>query len=359
MTTALIAQPIGRDAGELDAVTFDSRLPKSGDITVDFSSDGGDMVEGLSIYDRLRRHAGTVTTRCLGGAFSIASTAFMGGSVREMAENAMLMIHNGSAVLQGTASDLRKEATVLEKFNDRMVAIYANTTGLSTSRIKSMLDAETWLTAQEALELGFATKIIPSVSMAASLNPERFPSFRASQTRWSATSRHESAVLAEIKKGATRRKANQCVAAEHPQLREDMVAEENIRHRRRQADRERQGAPTKAARAWTKAIRSAKESGLSHRDAVRHVQERRPKLHRAFVAAANRTDGSPCSDQQGNPSGQRERSRRDENREPTQDSWIEAVSAAKESGLSHRDAVRHVQKNRPELHNAFVSASNG
>ena len=128
-------------------------------INVGINSYGGDISEGLAIYNALKRNSAKVTTRCDGFACSIASVIFMAGDERIMSDPSLLMIHNGWTVADGDAAALRKAADDIEKMTNASVSIYAAATGISEDDLRAMMDAETWLDPSEAVELGFATSV--------------------------------------------------------------------------------------------------------------------------------------------------------------------------------------------------------
>ena len=131
------------------------------EIRVHINSYGGEVAEGLAIYNTLVAHPAKVTTICEGFACSAASFIFMAGDERIMQDASMLMIHNAYMLAHGTAEQLRKEADDLEKINARTVEIYlAADLSVDEAELTAMLDAETWLTPTEALEIGFATSVI-------------------------------------------------------------------------------------------------------------------------------------------------------------------------------------------------------
>ena len=137
-------------------------------LIVAINSPGGDVFDGFAIYNALRRYAGRVTTRVDGVAASAASLVVMAGDTVVMPENAMLMIHNPWTVAIGTAADLRATADAMDKARDGILAAYRNKSGKSDAELTAMLDAETWLTAQEAHDAGFADEIEAPVKLAAS-----------------------------------------------------------------------------------------------------------------------------------------------------------------------------------------------
>ena len=132
-------------------------------INVFINSYGGEVAEGLAIYNQLRRHKAKVKTYCDGFACSIASVVFMAGDEREMSNASVLMIHNAWLLAVGNSKDLRKEADDLEVINQASVEAYKNHVNITEEKLKEMLDAETWISAADALEMGFATSVVNAV----------------------------------------------------------------------------------------------------------------------------------------------------------------------------------------------------
>lgn len=134
-------------------------------LTVRINSYGGEVAEGLAIYNLLKSYAGEVTTICDGFACSAASVVFMAGAKRIMPRSSLLMIHNAWTWASGDADDLRKAAEDLEKITQPSVEIYTSVSNLDADEIKAMMDAETWIDADEALDYGFATEISEEAAM--------------------------------------------------------------------------------------------------------------------------------------------------------------------------------------------------
>lgn len=150
------------DFGEMSATNLSKQLEEMGDvkqINVFINSYGGEVAEGLAIYNALKRHKAKVTTYCDGFACSIASVIFMSGDERVMNESSMLMIHNAWTYAAGNAEQLRKQADDLEKITQASVEAYKAHSSLSEEEIKALMDAETWILPEEAISFGFATKI--------------------------------------------------------------------------------------------------------------------------------------------------------------------------------------------------------
>ncbi len=140
------------------------------EITVYINSYGGEVAEGIAIYNALRRHKAKVRTICDGFACSIASVIFMAGDERVMNEASMLMIHNAWTWAEGNAAQLRKMADDMEKITQLSIEAYKAHSSLKEEEIKEMMDAETWILPNEAVEYGFATAIEKPEKTAASQN---------------------------------------------------------------------------------------------------------------------------------------------------------------------------------------------
>ncbi len=131
------------------------------------NSYGGEVAEGLAIYNALKRHKAKVKTYCDGFACSAASVVFMAGDERIMSASSMLMIHNAWMWAAGDANELRKQADDLEKINEASNNAYLEHINISKEQLQEMLDKETWLTAQEALDMGFCTTVVTDRKKAA------------------------------------------------------------------------------------------------------------------------------------------------------------------------------------------------
>ncbi|GHV50391.1 hypothetical protein FACS1894216_02510 [Synergistales bacterium] len=138
---------------------FHEELKALGDISrlhVRINSYGGHISAGMAIYSLLKQQTARVTVHIDGFALSAASVVAMAGDTVIMPGNAMMMIHNPWNITMGDSNVFRKEADVLDKMREAMIAAYTDKTGLGHDELVAMLDAETWLTAKEAVELGFA-----------------------------------------------------------------------------------------------------------------------------------------------------------------------------------------------------------
>ena len=141
------------------AVDFVAQLAAiDGDLEVHINSPGGDVFEGLAIYNSLAQRAGNVTTVIDGLAASAASFIAQAGKTRIIAPGAMMMIHDASGLCIGNASDMRELADLLEKVSDNIAAIYADAAANGTDW-RAAMQKETWYTADEAVAAGLAHSI--------------------------------------------------------------------------------------------------------------------------------------------------------------------------------------------------------
>jgi ATP-dependent Clp protease protease subunit len=132
------------------------------DVSVYINSPGGDMFEGLAIYNLLRDYAGEVTVKIIGMAASAASVIAMAGDQRQIGSSAFYMIHNAWTLAAGNRHEFRAMADYLEPFDAAMAEIYAAGTDIAVADIVKMLDAETWINGKDAVELGFADELLAS-----------------------------------------------------------------------------------------------------------------------------------------------------------------------------------------------------
>lgn len=135
------------------------RLGDVSQINVYINSYGGEVMEGLAIYNALKRQKAHVTTYCDGSACSIASVIFMAGDERIMCKPSFLMIHDAWSTSVGNADELRKQADDLDVITSASVCAYLEHVNISEEKLRKLMKAESWLTHYDALEMGFATGI--------------------------------------------------------------------------------------------------------------------------------------------------------------------------------------------------------
>ena len=138
----------------------DELLSGSGDITVWINSPGGDCVAAAQIYNMLMDYKGNVTVKIDGIAASAASVIAMAGTKVLVSPVSMMMIHNPMTVAFGNTGEMEKAIAMLDEVKESIINAYVVKTGLSRAKLSHLMDAETWMDATKAVELGFADDII-------------------------------------------------------------------------------------------------------------------------------------------------------------------------------------------------------
>ena len=143
----------------------------SGDITVWINSPGGDCVAAAQIYNMLSNYKGKVTVKIDGIAASAASVIAMAGDTVLVSPVSMLMIHNPATIAWGDHAEMQKAIDMLSEVKESIINAYVLKTGLSRPKLSHLMDAETWMDANKAVELGFADEIM----VRAKAEPEKEP----------------------------------------------------------------------------------------------------------------------------------------------------------------------------------------
>ena len=146
-------------------------------INLHIHSPGGDVFDGIAIYNLLKNHPANVTVYIDGLAASMASVIAMAGNEVIMPENAMMMIHKPWGIQGGDAEDMRKYADLLDKVENTLIPAYANKTGKTPEELAEMLSAETWLNGKECVEQGFADKLAEPLVAMASIKSRKLEDF--------------------------------------------------------------------------------------------------------------------------------------------------------------------------------------
>ncbi|MHA6526607.1 head maturation protease, ClpP-related [Corynebacterium pyruviciproducens] len=146
---------------DVTPAVFESELNAgSGPVTVWLNSPGGDVVAAARIYNMLLDYPGTVTVNIDGIAASAASVIAMAASHVAMSPVSMLMIHNPATLAMGDKTELSRALDMLESVKDSIINAYQLKTGLSRAKLSKLMDAETWMDATAAIELGFADELL-------------------------------------------------------------------------------------------------------------------------------------------------------------------------------------------------------
>jgi ATP-dependent Clp endopeptidase proteolytic subunit ClpP len=167
-----IYEQIGEDfwsGGGITAKSFQKELAaiKSPQIDLHINSPGGEVFSGITIYNLLKQHPANVTTYIDGLAASIASVIAMAGDEIYMAENALMMIHNPWGFAMGDSEEMRKTADLLDKIKGSLILSYNSKSGMKDDEILSLMNEETWMSAQEAMDFGFIDDVTESMDLAA------------------------------------------------------------------------------------------------------------------------------------------------------------------------------------------------
>lgn len=146
-------------------------------LDVEINSPGGDVFAGLAMYNMLRTWAAqegrAVTTRVTGVAASIASVIALAGDRREMPKNAFAMVHSVSSFAWGTADELREAAETTDKIQASLRNIYQDRMGIDEAKATEIMAKDTWLTAEECKDMGFATHLTDAVTATAKFDLAR------------------------------------------------------------------------------------------------------------------------------------------------------------------------------------------
>lgn len=191
--------------GFTDDLVADLLAATSGPLTIRVNSPGGLVYQGVAIATHVAQRDCTVIVDGL--AASIASVIACAGKRVEIAVGAMMMVHNPWNIAMGDSQELRSTADVLDKIKQSIIDVYERRTGLSRSRLAKMMDDETWLSADEAVELGFADKLIDTPVNISGLNmgilPNVPPKLRGKKMETNTPSRREKAAAKAAAVNAT------------------------------------------------------------------------------------------------------------------------------------------------------------
>lgn len=156
----------------VSAADFIADLRTHSDVSVinlSVHSPGGNVLDGLAMYNALSQHPAKVYGQVEGIAASAASFVLMAADTISMPEDAFIMIHNAHGGVMGDADDMREMADVVEKLQNSIINIYHKRTGADVGVLAEMMKAETWMNAADALEIGFIDTISESIDVAAKI----------------------------------------------------------------------------------------------------------------------------------------------------------------------------------------------
>jgi ATP-dependent Clp endopeptidase proteolytic subunit ClpP len=341
----LVYDQIGANSwtGEgLTAKAFAEKLSSMGklkNINVRINSPGGSVFDGTAIYNTLKNNPAKVTTIIDGAALSVASIIAMAGDEIRMAKNGYLMIHDPSGVARGGANDMRKMAEMLDTVKASLVTTYAERSKQSPEKIAEMMTAETWMTANEAKDLGFVDSVTESLAVAASFDatnfanaPEGFMSLVNSkpipkqETKKMENEKPQAATIAEIKAACEGATSEFIIAQIEAQA---TLAQAITAHAKALA------AKLKAeTEAHAKQIENAK---IAHNQEIEALKAAQAKPGVKPVASGEKIEG--------------------EDSDPIA-AYEGKLVEAKKSGLPADKAAAKVAKENPELRQAYIEAVN-
>ena len=149
--------------------------PKVEDIRLRINSPGGDVFDGVAIYNALKNHKAKITAHVDGIAASIASVIAMAADKIIMPSNAFMLVHNSQGFSMGTAEEMHALAADLERIDKSITATYSARTGTSAAKVRALMKEDRLMDAKEAKELGFADEVSSPVKMAARMNLRLLP----------------------------------------------------------------------------------------------------------------------------------------------------------------------------------------
>ncbi len=178
------------------------------DITLRINSPGGDMFEGIAIYNMLRKSKLKITTSIEGLAASAASIIALAGDVVTMSDSAFFMIHNSHTVAAGDTRSFKEVSDQLAEFDEQLARIYLNKIGGEVSVIKAAMDAETWYNATDAQAAGFIDQVNEALPVAAYCDKKKFKHAPAALTPIIRNDQERAKAIAKRAKAAILRLSN-------------------------------------------------------------------------------------------------------------------------------------------------------
>ena len=224
-----IYSDIGSQPGEFSPDMLRRELARAagGPVTVRLNSQGGNVVDGVAIYNLLRQHPGNVTCCVDGMALSIASVIAMAADELIVPENAWMMIHNPHNEVAGDGDDLRQMASLLDGMRDQLAGIYATRSRKPIGEVCRLMAAETWMTGRQAVEAGFADRTSAPLAVAASIDARRY---RNAPQPTAVPATFEAHVKFRMAQGMSKTAAVRAVVVAHPDLHRQYVEAHNRQH---------------------------------------------------------------------------------------------------------------------------------
>ncbi len=321
---------------------------KGNTLKVSISSPGGSVVDGLAIGQMITENSPSIAS-VKGMAASIAAFIAIKADTMEMAENSLLMIHNPEGVTIGGSDDHRKMADFIDKNRDMIASAFVSKTGKSLQEIQDFMDAETWFTASEAVDAGFADSIIEPVKMAANAGALAMHDFR----NFAPLGREDVTGRAARKANVMADDVTKAAGSDAPKaatLKELQAACDGGGNDFLIAQIEAEATVEQASKQWMKALVSERDTAKTEAveaktevDTLKAEAEEKPKAPEPNGVAPLGNSGS------GGESG--------ESGDPIAN-WYDAIAAEMKQGKTEPKAIHAVVTGNPELHAAYLEAYN-
>lgn len=321
-------------------------------VTIRLNSQGGNVIDGLAIYNLLDQYQAEKTVVVDGMALSIASVVAMAGNRREIAENAWFMVHNPNNEASGDGDQLRDMATLLDGMRDQLAGIYAKKSGKTPDECKSLMAVETWMTGKQAVEAGFFDTLTAPLTVAATFDARRFSNPPAGPAR--AKGDHMAASFDELKKALPNASAETLVRCLERKLDLDAARNEYEESLAKALEEtQEQLAKAKAQleefekKDQESAARAQIEEEMKKEAEAKAKAEEGTLTEEEKTAAKAKSGVRAASSRSGGKGGQSATAR-----------WNELVGAKIQAGLPRAKAIRAVAIEDPDLQKEFIAEAN-
>lgn len=337
-----------------DAQTFISALINLGDvdrINLHINSPGGSVLDGFAIYNRLIAHKAKITVYIDGWAASIASVIAMAGDEIIAPANTWFMIHNPWVGIGGDADDLARMVEVLEKMKSQIITAYQRHSDRTRDELSDMMDAETWMTATDAIEAGFKFAITGELNVAAKFDPMKYETapdgameiFNKNKTRGKKMWDKIKNIL--LGKGLGKDADDEAIEA----FVEKLIPENGTKLAEVETKLAEFETKLADAEKQAKADISAKDAELVEVKAELEAEklsrlEMKTKLEDAEKKIKTLTPGLKASDE--------------EDTRSSKEQYLAEVAVHVEAGMSHEQATVKVQRENKELFDAMIKEAN-
>ena len=351
MKTLLIDSVIGTGEGEISAKMvrdWVAELDGVEPITVKIHSEGGSVHEGFAIHDALANYPGEKNFVVESMAFSIASLIPMSGNKVTISPNGYMMLHNPYISMEGNSDDLTKTAALLSQLKETMVAAYSKRSGLDADTVRGIMQNETFINADDAVKLGFADAITESPIVGRSLNPNSLlklphgvvmalfgnsPDLPTEKPKMSQTVTRVAATAKAIKAQFPRANADFVVRCMEKEMTMEEVTEEYLEETETEAVSLK--AQVEELMAKVKAMEEKEAKAKAAEEEMKPAAKAKAGVQAIAQVAGTQT------------------------RVNAKAAWMSEVQARMKSGLKRDKAMLAVDRDSPELRQAYLDELNG